>query len=290
MEYRQFPLSTVFAVEFLVNIAYYKLSANFRTQGEQHPFWEFVYVDRGSVMVTAGDKTYLLKAGEMVFHCPNEFHAIQALGNTDVIIVAFGCDSASMHKLEQQVLLLDRREKAHLKLLVDEAQSTYQYFENDPPKTNLSKKDPAPWGSDHMIKTYLEQLLIYICRREDSIQLSQRAVPTGKSQHSLILAQQAREYLENNFQQKITLDTLSNALGISVSQVKRIFREQIGTSMVSTLTALRISEAKRLIRRGQMTLTQIAEAVGYENIYYFSTRFKSHTGMSPSEYIKSVKD
>ena len=56
------------------------------------------------------------------------------------------------------------------------------------------------------------------------------------------------------------------------------------------LTALRIGEAKRLIREGNLTFTQIAERIGIESIYYFSNLFKKQTGMSPTEYEKTLKE
>jgi len=289
MEYNPISLSNVFDVESIVNISYYKLSWDYVFPGESHYFWEFLYVDRGSVMVTAGADKYFLKAGELAFHCPDEFHAFQAVGEADIIVVSFCCGSTAMHRLERKVLLLHRKEKEHLKMLVDEAQHVYRYFENDPPRVNLHKKESAPWGSDQLIKTFLEQFLIYICRRDDNIGFSQRVLPSNRLQQSFVLTQQAQDYLSEHFHERITLASLAEALGVSVSQVKRIFREQIGQSMVSYLTALRISEAKRLIRQGDMNFTQIAEKVGYENIYYFSSLFKKQTGMTLTEYTKSLK-
>jgi tRNA pseudouridine55 synthase len=55
------------------------------------------------------------------------------------------------------------------------------------------------------------------------------------------------------------------------------------------LTALRIKEAKRLIREGKHSFSQIAENVGFESIHYFSTVFKKHTGMTPSDYARSLR-
>jgi len=54
------------------------------------------------------------------------------------------------------------------------------------------------------------------------------------------------------------------------------------------LTNYRIGEAKRLIQESNLNFSQIALAVGYDNIYYFSTIFKKHTGMTPTEYSKSL--
>lgn len=290
MEYTPIPLATVFDVDAIVNISYYKLENGYVFSGESHSFWEFIYVDRGSIVVTAGADKYFLKAGELAFHCPYEFHSFQSVGASDVMVVAFCCESEAMHRLEKKVLLLHQREKQCLKPLMDEAQQAYQYFENDPALVNLRKKPTAPWGSDQLIKLYLEQLFICICRRDDNVRFSQRAITSTQFHQHLLLAQQARDYLAAHYSEAITLPSLAAALGISVSQLKRVFHEQIGQSMVRYLTALRIGEAKRLIREGNLTFTQIAERIGIESIYYFSNLFKKQTGMSPTEYEKTLKE
>ena len=289
MEYTPIPLNTVFDVEAVVNIAYYKLERDYSFSGESHAFWEFIYVDRGSIVVTAGSDRYFLKAGELAFHCPDEFHSFQSVGESNVVVVSFCCESPAMHRLEKKVLPLHQKEQQCLKQLIDEAQQAYQYFENDPPQVDLRKKPTAPWGSDQIVELYLEQLLIWICRRDDNLRFSQRAVTSTQFHQHLLLAQTARDYLAAHYAEAITLSSLAAALGISVSLLKRVFREQIGQSVISYLTALRIGEAKRLIRQGNLTFTQIAERVGIESIYYFSNLFKKQTGMSPTEYEKTLK-
>ncbi|MBR6748075.1 MAG: helix-turn-helix transcriptional regulator, partial [Clostridia bacterium] len=52
---------------------------------------------------------------------------------------------------------------------------------------------------------------------------------------------------------------------------------------------LRISEAKRLINEGKLNINQISEAVGYDNIYYISSAFKKQTGMTLTEFSRSVR-
>lgn len=289
MELQPILLQTTFDVEAVINISYYRLSRDYAFPGEQHSCWEFLYVDRGSVVVTAGEHTYFMKAGELAFHCPNEFHAFQAVGEADIVVVSFLCDSPSMHRLEKKVLLLHTKEKEHLRLLINESQQVYQFFDDVAPRINMQKKADAPWGSDQLIKTYLEQLFIHICRRDDNVRFSQRAV-TGNSAHGIVFAQRIKDYLSENYTRKVTLESLAAEMGVSVSQIKRTFREQIGKSMVSCLTDLRISQAKRLIREGNYNFTQIAEAVGYDSIYYFSSLFKKQTGKTLSEYARSLKD
>ena len=290
MELNPVQLETVFDVRAIENISYYRCSRDYAFPGESHMCWEFQYVDRGSVVVTSGDNVYFMKAGELAFHRPGEFHSFQTVGEADIIVVAFYCDSSAMHRLEKKVLLLHRKEKEHLKMLVNEAQQVYAHFENDPPYINMRKLDNAPWACDQLIKNYLEQLFIYICRRDDNVGFSQRAISANRPYQGLVLAQRATDYLSEHYAEEISLASLSAALGVSVSQIKRVFQEQIGQSMVNYLTALRIGEAKRMIREGNWNFTQVAEHVGYDSIYYFSALFKKRTGMTLTEYAKSMKD
>ena len=290
MELHPVPLPTIFNVDAVVNLSYYRLSKDYAFPGESHDCWEFIYIDRGSLIVTAGTQTYFMKSGELAFHCPNEFHAFQSLGQSDVIVVSFHCSSEAMDRLKQKVLLLHRKEKEHLKMLVDESQLVYQHFDNIAPHINMQIREDAPLGGEQLIKNYLEQLLIHICRRDDNVKFSQRAVSARSTAHSMILAQRIQDYLQEHYAEKLSLQGLSNEMGVSVSQIKRVFREQLGKTMVSCITELRIAQAKRLIREGSLNFSQIAEAVGYESIYYFSALFKKQTGRTLSEYQRSLKD
>lgn len=290
MEFNPIPLKSTFDVEAVINISYYRLNKDYAFPGESHSCWEFLYVDRGSVVVTAGTDTYFMKAGELAFHCPNEFHAFHSVGEADIVVVSFLCESTAMHRLEKKVLLLHSKEKEHLKMLINESQQAYQFFENIAPRINMKKKDNIPWGSDQLIKTYLEQLFIHICRRDDNVEFAKRAVSVNSTARGLVLAQRIRDYLTEHYAQRITLESLSKEMGVSISQIKRVFREEIGQSMVNYVTTLRIAQAKRLIREGNYNFTQIAEAVGWDSIYYFSYLFKKNTGKTLSEYARSLKD
>ena len=154
----------------------------------------------------------------------------------------------------------------------------------------MVKRDSAPWASDQMVKSYLEQFFILICRRDDTVGFSQRAISANRPNQGPVLAQRAKDYLHTHYREHITLDSLASALGVSVSQIKRVFQDQVGRSMVNYLTDLRMGQAKRMIREGNLNFTQVAEQVGYDSIYYFSALFKKRTGMTLTEYAKSLKD
>lgn len=295
-QYKIHSLETVVCVAGLVNVSYYTLSKDFLWSGESHDFWEMVYVDKGEMVVTAGTDTYLLKSGEAAFHCPHEFHNLRTSGqrSANVIVVAFLCDSPMMGALQRKILSLNAQEKACLSSIVKEAEATYTHFDNMlsfnvAPCVDLVQREAIPFGAQQIIKNLLEYFLVLICRHTDGIHFDARAVPVNQLHHHAQIAVKIQEHLAEHYPQRITLEVLASTQNISVSQLKRIFKEHTGESVVPYLTALRIREAKRLIQESTMNFSQIAVAVGYDNIYYFSSVFKKHTGMTLTEYSKSLR-
>lgn len=284
-------LEPVYNVTHLVNASSYHIPPDYMEPGERHDFWELVYVDRGEVIVRANDSEYLLKTGEMAFHRPNEYHNVAPYCGkaADIIIIAFVCKDPQMSVFEQRIILLGSEEKECLAGIVKEAEKTYVYFENDPPLVKLIRREDAPAGAEQLIRNGLEQLLIYILRRNENIPVNARILSSNSSNHHAALTQRAQDYIRQHYREKITLSDIASGLNVSVSQLKLVFREQAGTSVIGYLTDLRMREAKRLIRENQYNFTQIADIVGYESIYYFSSRFKQLTGMTPTEYARSLR-
>lgn len=284
-------LETLVEVTGLVNVTYYKLHKGYIWSGEAHDFWEMVYVDKGELVITAGTDTYLLKAGEVAFHCPNEFHNLRTGEQTsaNIIVIAFTCPSPMMQAFEKKILSLDQQEKQCLSSVVREAESAYVHFENVAPFIDLAQRASSPFGSQQIIKNLLEYFLILIYRHDDGINFDARAVSINQIHHHVQLVKEVQEYLQEHYSERITLEDLAARQNISLSQLKRVFKAQAGVPVISYLTSFRISEAKRLIRESTMNFSQIALAVGYDNIYYFSTLFKKHTGMTLTEYSKSIR-
>lgn len=247
MVFQTYQMSPVFTVTEFVNISYYKLPKNYEFPGESHDFWELIYVDQGELTVTAGTKKFLLKTGELAFHCPHEFHAFQVASQTyaNIIIISFYCNSRFMSAFEHKILFLHYAEKQCLSAIAKEAEGAFEHFDQAPPIIDMQKKPDAPFGSDQLICTSLEQLFIHIYRRDDNIGFEDRSIPFKRLQHHEEFAVQVREYLKKHFSERITLAALADKHCISVSQLRFIYKEQMGVSIITDLTNIRISEAKR---------------------------------------------
>ena len=98
--------------------------------------------------------------------------------------------------------------------------------------------------------------------------------------------QQIKTYLEDHYQEKITLEHLSDQFFINKFYLTRIFKEEFGISINSYLTQIRITHAKQQLRFTNKTIEQIGFSCGIEDANYFSRIFKKIEGTSPGEYRK----
>ena len=73
------------------------------------------------------------------------------------------------------------------------------------------------------------------------------------------------------------------------SQLQKRFHAYTGGGVMAYFIQLKIQAARRMIREGRLNFTQIAAGLGFQSVHYFSRRFRLSTGMSPSEYARSVK-
>ena len=97
-------------------------------------------------------------------------------------------------------------------------------------------------------------------------------------------ARTAREYLEENLNREISVDSVAQMLGVSRSYLYKMFVSAYGVSPRAYLTDARVLRAKELLSSGGGNVSEIAREVGYEDVLEFSKFFRRRTGISPSEY------
>lgn len=281
----------VINIEKIITIFYMELSKSFAYSGERHDFWEMVYIDKGEMICTADKNRFVLKSGEMTFHKPNEFHNLS--GNNavapNVSIITFECKSRAMHYFEGRIFKLDAEEKTLLSMLFDEGLSCYRLVdERNPLLQNLVKIDPSPYGSSQMTKNLLEAFLIKLCRHKD--------VLTKKMRRSYVIdgvdvpyqVKEILDFLRNNVYNKITVQDVVRHTGRSESAVKALFAMYRSDGIMHYYNALKIEEARKLIREGAYNISQISDMLRFDNPQYFSKCFKRYTNMTPSEYKSSI--
>ena len=95
---------------------------------------------------------------------------------------------------------------------------------------------------------------------------------------------------ENLSDPDFNVEKLTEDVGISRAQLHRKMKEITGLSTGEFIRNLRLEQAARLIREGKINVTQVAYSVGFNNQTHFSTVFKKHYGVTPTEYGENIKN
>jgi two-component system response regulator YesN len=109
----------------------------------------------------------------------------------------------------------------------------------------------------------------------------------GKSMQKTLIGQ-AIDYITAHFSQPdLSLQEVAEAIHISPTYLSSIFKKEQGSNFSDFILELRMKKAKELLGSGVMKVYEVAEAVGYNNVHYFSACFKKYSGISPTDFKKS---
>lgn len=291
MEYIKTVLKDDIVIKKIVSIHYFEYARDYVFEGERHDFWEFVYVDKGELEVMADDSGFKLKQGEMIFHKPNEFHNVWANGKVgpNLVIVTFECKSSAIRYFENKILCIDDTQKNLLARIIWEAKEAFSSPLNLTYQQKIKKKQHPPFGSEQLIRIYLEQMLICLIRKGKSAEGTGKLSSSVKERSDNNLITRITEYLKGNIRTNLTFEDVCRFSKLSRTSLKVLFREHAGMGVMEYFRNLKIEASKKMIREEQYNFTEIANQLGYSSIHYFSRHFKKATDMTPSQYATSVK-
>jgi len=130
---------------------------------------------------------------------------------------------------------------------------------------------------------YASSILYYYLASMHFLNLYRRDTPKPTTDGTAIVPV-ILHYMQENLGVKLSLESVANYTGYSISYLSKLFREQTGLSPLAYFTNLKMEEAQRLLTTTNLSITQISNQLGIEDAYYFSRLFHKHTGVSPSEY------
>lgn len=113
-------------------------------------------------------------------------------------------------------------------------------------------------------------------------------VPDSKgclSEHQL---QKVFKYIQVHLEQDVALSDIAGVLNLSQYHFCRLFKQSTGLAPHQYLTQCRIDRAKQLLRTTQLTITEVAFAVGFNNHSSFTRLFRQYIGMTPKEFRASL--
>src|SRR5699024_10605676 len=106
----------------------------------------------------------------------------------------------------------------------------------------------------------------------------------------LALLRRVRDRIDREYAQPLNVEALARQVGMSAGHLSRQFRIAYGEPAYGCLMTTRVARSMPLVRRGELSVTEVCFAVGFSSLGTFSTRFTGLVGMPPSQYRRQRVD
>ncbi len=285
MEFKLKSFKKSIDVSKIANIHYFEFTKEYHTFKDKHPFRELVYVDNGCISVDAENYSGILDKNQLIIHKANEVHSLTCPPHDapSVIIIGFECRCEKLDEFSRNPHSLSAEQQSLLSDIIREGRNVFLPPYDVPNLKNMKKRKKCIFGADQMIKLKMETFFIDLIRTCESV--PERVLSNVCD--NLML--EIKKYIDNHFNETITLNDLCFLYGLNKTTLCGRFKTAFGNTVINYINYRRIKEAKRLMREGSRNLTQISAAVGFSSVHYFSRSFKRYENKSPSEYIKTIK-
>ncbi len=289
-KYYKHKIEDLLVISRIVTIHYFEFHKDFEGPAEAHDFWELVYAEKGNLICRADDNEILLEEGEMLFHKPNEWHALRADGRRapNVFIMSFECRSEAIHFFEGRKMRVDKSLLRTIFAIIEESKKTFDLPYSDPEAKKMDLLAAPTLGGRQLIKNYLEILLISLMRNETE-RGETEAVFLPREQFDELIPARAIAYMQAHIDENLTVEDICTVLHYNKSYIFRQFKKTTGSSLMAYFTKMKVEKAKRLLRESDMSISQIAASLSFDTANYFSKCFKKVTGYTPGTYRKIRK-
>ena len=121
-------------------------------------------------------------------------------------------------------------------------------------------------------------------------QTKKTTTASSPSQQVVQIAEQTVHFLEKNFSEEITYETLSNHLNFNLTYIARCFKKIYGLTPLDYLKKIRLKEAEFNLIHSDHSIEKIALDAGFNSNSYFSRTFSKEFGLSPSQYRNRISE
>lgn len=147
----------------------------------------------------------------------------------------------------------------------------------------MAEKQP---GYKQMVRALIAEFVVHLCRNyvEQKLPMRERL----KRMKNLERLNAVLFYMENHFQEQISVEELAKIACLSEDRFGHLFRESVGQAPLQYLNAIRLRKAMELLKTGEHTVTVVAEAVGFRDYNHFGRLFRKQYGCTPSQVEVNV--
>ncbi|MDZ7626044.1 MAG: helix-turn-helix domain-containing protein [Ignavibacteriaceae bacterium] len=141
----------------------------------------------------------------------------------------------------------------------------------------------------YLVEKYAGRDIAILCSKAFQIDIQRDSqspftIFIGQKEHEDESIKKAQEYIENNFQNKITVDLLATMFALSRRNLERRFKKATANTIIEYIQRVKIEAAKKNLETSAKNINEVMYNVGYNDNKAFRTTFKKITGLSPIQY------
>ncbi len=255
-----------------------------------HAFLELSYILRGSTIHTLDGESTCLSEGDYVIVDYGSRHSYQSadssgFDNLDCLFLPELLDPVLRGTRSLQMVL--EHYLLHFNICALVQNPAHMVFHDGSGKIRMRigeierEMKERKAGYIGMVRCYLLEILLLTMRELEGAQTA----AGGRDPVGFLTA-----YISEHYAEPLTLSALCRIAGYSLPYLSKKFREETGIGFVEYLQSYRVMQARRLLTDCRRSVGEVAEAVGYRDVKFFSACFRKLTGMSPVAFRKSTRN
>lgn len=243
-------------------------------------------VREGAMTIEMATSAHKLSRGDIYFISPNQKYKIDNFGNATVEVVLLNLsnpNAVTQEYIPQSLIRgLSMGNCTHFAKISPSDRCYGKLLESI--NTVIDTENEKPDYFQLLIHGKLYEIF-YILFSEGLIKIV-NVETQGKKYRAL---RRITDYINDNFCDSITLDSIAQATGLSRYYISHLFKELMNTTFINYLNELRLTRAAMLLTTADTPIIEVAEMSGFNNISNFNRAFKMYYDTTPSKYRKSER-
>lgn len=257
----------------LLNAASSRYGGDWHSVPHTHNHTELFFIVGGKGQFLIEDQLYPVNVNNLVIINPNVVHTEVSLNAQPLEYIVLGIEGiqlAGSNTSDRQFNILDHYESAEISGCL---------------RNILREMEQKNTGYEDVCQAYMEILIIRLMR---STALAVPAESQAISANRQCAA--VRRYIDLHFKEALTLEQLAEEGHMNKFYLSHAFKREYGISPINYMIAKRIEESKYLLAETDLSMTQIAQLLGFSSLSYFSQVFRRTQSVTPMEYRQSTKN
>ena len=257
----------------LRNVGSARYGGDWHSVPHTHNHLELFYIVGGKGQFLIQDQLYPVNPNNLVVINPNVTHTEVSLNAQPLEYIVLGIEGIELATNEGsngQFNILDHFESVEISSCL---------------RNILREMEQKNTGYEDVCQAYMEILIIRLMRNIALAVPTESQVVSGNRQCASV-----KRYIDLHFKEALTLEQLAEDAHMNKYYLSHAFKREYGISPINYMITKRIEESKYLLAETDLSMSQIAQLLGFSSLSYFSQVFRRTQATTPMEYRQSTKN